>query len=787
MTNAPPGVGGRWVGLIRLLAWMGLVLAALFFLTTGGTYPGIASVDGHVIGQVLAIVVLGGWLAIALVRPHWRPQTPLLLPIAIACAAYLASALVSQRPRLSLEPTLAGLGWALAYLFLARLLAQDWFRERVAVLMTAFVAVVAIGYLVQVVVEWVTWWGLVGRLAIPPLRPSFAGLFLGSPNLIGTALLLLAPLVIAIAWTRYRRHGVAITLALASGLAILLSGSRGAWLGVGVAAILAIVRAVSRPGARLSPAALPAAARARPILLVPVVVAGAVGLVLAPSLLQRFAQGGGTLRLDLWRSALAIFADHPILGAGPGTWVQLKVEANPAGVANLILPHAHDMYVQAAAELGIVGLVAGAILVLAVLRRLWVGRRSTESEASGGRSTLSLESGAVLVSLAAFAAQSVVDNLSNLPFVILIVISLVAWVDGGMARDARGAAPREARLTSRRLDRLQRAPLVPVLGLLALALVSPTLLRVDQAAAQALAGNGAALRGQWPVALDSYEAARAMDPSFTLYEVQTAGALARVGRTAEARELLAKAIEFDPVAINVIGLAALEAQLGDREAALAHVRQAISLGPGEPMIALNAGLIAERIGDADLALEAFAYAIAIDPPLIQSGIWLSPPRIATKQEISDRARALTDDFEAALILAYAGQPTDAQLELERLPPSSRREVYIAATEWLAHDPASALARIDRMLQQDPGDWFAAAWAARIGRFSQSANAQNRYSKWALIVQADAAPQVIGQLSAVPAGFDTPSANLPGNYPWAVYRRPVSPHLMMPQLVSIGVE
>src|SRR5438045_3663021 len=106
--------------LARLGAWLLLALSAVFLLSTGGTYPGIASLDAHVIGQVVAIAVLGVWLMASLFQPDWRPRTPLLIPIALASAAYLASALASQRPRLSLEPTVAGLGWALAFLFLSR-------------------------------------------------------------------------------------------------------------------------------------------------------------------------------------------------------------------------------------------------------------------------------------------------------------------------------------------------------------------------------------------------------------------------------------------------------------------------------------------------------------------------------------------------------------------------------------------------------------------------------------------------------------------------------------------
>ena len=77
-------------------------------------------------------------------------------------------------------------------------------------------------------------------------------------------------------------------------------------------------------------------------------------MTILPVLAVRFTQGGELLRLDLWRSALGIFSQHPLFGGGPGTWAQLKLEATPAGATNLVLPHAHDIYVQTLAEVGIV-------------------------------------------------------------------------------------------------------------------------------------------------------------------------------------------------------------------------------------------------------------------------------------------------------------------------------------------------------------------------------------------------------------------------------------------------
>jgi O-antigen ligase len=759
--------------LIQLSAWVVLLLSGLFLLTTGGTYPGIASPEAHIVGQVIAYVVLGGWLLLALRRPEWRPQTPLLLPVLAASGAYLLSFVFSQRPRLSLEPTVAGLGWALAFLFLTCLLARPWFRARVGVLLTAFVAIVAFGYLAQVAIEWVSWWRLIGRFALPPLRPSFAALFLGSPNLIATALILGAPLVVAIAWSKARRRRLAVVLAIAAALATFVSGSRGAFLGVGVGTMVALLLFAGRRGGFGSTVgALVGPVRRRPILVFPVAVVVGLAAVFAPAVLSRFAQGGESLRFDLWRSAASIFVDHPIFGSGPGTWVQLKVAANPPGVPNLILPHAHDMYVQAAAEVGLVGLVALAWLVFAVARRLWSGSRSSDQ-------SISIESGAVLVSLAAFAGQSVVDNFSNLPFVLLLVVLLVAWVDCRLAQ----LEPESVSSPGVRARRWLASPVPAALALAALVVLTPTLVRIDLAAFHSGAGDDAANRGYWTLALAQYDAARLADPGFTLYELQTGSSLARLGRNEEARDILASAVASDGVAVNLVGLAALDHDLGDNVAATRDLDMAVARGIGEPMVALNAGLIAERLGDATMAVDQFANAMAWDPPLGGAKIWNSTTHVS-KADVVAAARQRAGPFDAALIRAYAGDVAGARVELEAMPASSTRQAYLATVLGLGGDFATAMGMFEAGLATNPSDWVTAAMATRTAQRAGNEVAVNRYRRWSIAVQGDAAPGVIAEGSVVPASVDDPWAGLPGNYTWAIYLRPDAPYLVMPQLIRV---
>ena len=753
----------------RLFAWIAILAAALYIVLIGGGYPGLASLHAKVIIQVSAVAILGTWLAVSIIRPSWRVTTPLLVPVLLASGAYVLSAVFSERPRLSLEPTIGGLGFALAFLFLTRFFAAPWFRSRVEMLIVSLTFVVAFAYIVQVVINWALWWIVVGGFALPPLRPSWAGLSFGTPNIVAIFLLLAGPLSVALLGSKPKGARYAWLLGATVVVALLLTGTRSAYVAGVVASVLGIVVLRGRKimgyvtGARpvLKPAHRMAA-------LLGAGAAGAVTLAFAPAILHRFGQGGDSVRVDLWRTALTIFLEHPLTGSGPGTWVQLKVAANPEGLPNRIFSNAHDLYVQAAAEVGLIGLVAAAVLLLAVTRRLVLAHRQ------GG--PLRVQSVAVAMGVVGFAIQAIFDSLTNVPLVCLLLIVALAWIDS-VTPVASSTKPRLTRALAGRVGAA-----VALAGTVA---VIPTLVRVDSAWAESLAGNDSFLARDWPAALSRYERARATDPGFVLYELQAASALARVGRTEEALQVLREAVLEDPVAVNQIGLARLELDHGNVEAALARARLAALTGLGEPTVALNAGIIGEEVGDIPFALEQFGRAVAWNPPLAGTSFWIAADRRVSRDQVVERAQSLSEPAAAALIQAYAGQPAEARTTLLSLPQSHARDLYIAATWWIQGEPDVALAHLEAMLRLNPLDWEAAGWASRVARFSGDAVSANRFALWSYTVQGDAAPSAIFEQSSIPPETNDVTAGLPRSYPAGIYGRPTSPFLLMPTLVLIG--
>lgn len=742
--------------LIRQVVWTGLVLAAVLLFTATGTYGVMGTIHSRIGNQVIAIAILGGWLAVAVFRPAWRPRTPLLPYVALAAGAYALSAVTSQRPRLSLEPMLGGLALALSFVFLTALLRDPWFRRRAGALAVIAALVVTIGYLASVAFEWVLFYRLTGQPGLPPLRPSWGDLNLGSPNVVATVVMLLVPLAAAILAERARRIWPSLLLGILGVVAVFITGSRGAYLGAGLGVVVGAGLLALRSRSRFSARGLVALVRHRPILLAPAGLLVLAGIAAAPLVALRFAQGGDSLRLDLWRSAAAIFVQHPVLGGGPGTWVQLKVETTPPGVPNLILAHAHNLYVQAAAELGVLGLLALGLLAVAVVRRLLLG------VVRGGPDTHAV---AVAAGLAAFLGQSLVDNLVNLPSVCLLVMTIAAWADAGPDAVDRLAAPTGPAAPIRG-ERLRLG--VVLASLAALVAAVPTLIRLDQAAGVQVAGN-AVLYQDPGAALARYDEALALDPDLTLYSIQRATALGRLGRLAEARDQLAAAVRLDSVGINLISLASLELALGDRGNALAHIRLAIDRAPGDLTIVLNAGLFAVRLGERQLALEQLSMAVNLRPAIAGLPLFDDASGIIERADVIARARELAGPLRGALILAYAGDPTTAMGIVTAQPPSPEREIHLAAVTWLAGDAAGAVARFQAMLHANPLDYIAAGWLAGILR-AEGDPRFGTYARLSRLVQGDAWPGIAQKITARIASADEPWFGLPSNYPWAVYVR-----------------
>ncbi len=168
--------------------------------------------------------------------------------------------------------------------------------------------------------------------------------------------------------------------------ALVMSWSRGAWLGFGAALGVMIIAVVARSG-RAAVLGMVLA-----VLLVYLLLAGGMS-VLPQSLIQRFADFAPYLgvadvrgievtdanfavleRMAHWQAALGMWADHPWLGVGTGNYeVAYAQYALPQW--SLPLGHAHNYYLNIGAEAGLIGLLAYLALWGAALMFCWRAAR----------------------------------------------------------------------------------------------------------------------------------------------------------------------------------------------------------------------------------------------------------------------------------------------------------------------------------------------------------------------------------------------------------------------------
>jgi O-antigen ligase len=218
-------------------------------------------------------------------------------------------------------------------------------------------------------------WLMLGRTQAPQFINRSSGPF-GIPNSMAAYLLLVLPATVALV---FRRGASAVQrilagyLALVFALGLVLTVSRGAWLGLGLAMAVWPLFAMTRPWPwRLAAAVLTIGA---------VLAVGAALRVTLPTVRERLdalvRDAGEHSRPIIWRGAWEIFRDHPVFGGGAGGYNVLFEKYRPENFQDA--PQwAHNDYLNTLCDYGVTGLAgffgAGGIIA-------WYCRRRKEPPA----------------------------------------------------------------------------------------------------------------------------------------------------------------------------------------------------------------------------------------------------------------------------------------------------------------------------------------------------------------------------------------------------------------------
>lgn len=217
---------------------------------------------------------------------------------------------------------------------------------------------------------------------------------LENPNVLGEYILLVLPVTIALMWKKKNFFAKLVygAIALVMGLALVLTFSRGCWIGIMVAAAMFITFAAGKLWGFA-------------LLVLPV-----IPMILPENILNRFASIGDmkdsstSYRVYIWMGTLLMLKDFWLSGVGPGTEAFTQVYPFYSYSA-IVAPHSHNLFLQVMVESGILGISAFLILILTFIRKLAAAH---QIQGKGGEiSVVIVGIGAAVIG---FLVQGLFDN-----------------------------------------------------------------------------------------------------------------------------------------------------------------------------------------------------------------------------------------------------------------------------------------------------------------------------------------------------------------------------------------
>jgi O-antigen ligase/tetratricopeptide (TPR) repeat protein len=765
----------------RMLAWVGVALGIVYLIFAGGGWWGIYSPLLRLTTMGAATLALVAWALVARRDPTWQPKSQLLPALLAALGSLAVAAAFSRVPRVSFEYLGYAVVLATLYLLLVRMFAHDFFRSRLTSLAVMLFVASVVGYTAQVLVGWAHWWSLIGRFDIPPLRPDYGGLTYNNPSAALTMVTLLGAISVgAYGGSNRRGLGVVATVLLAVGGIAVASGSRSGWLAIGTTAFLGAVIWLVSPANRVLLQQrgrwLLATRTGRVISFAATAFAVAAFVAIAPAILRRVFEGGEDLRVSLYTAALRIFASSPIVGTGPGTWVILRPAFTDVGEIDFYIPHAHDLYLQGLAELGLVGVMAG-LVVMAYLVRL------IRSGISGGDQRKRWWAWACGLSLLYFGLHQLLDSYANMPAFLLAAAFPVAFLDAATQQPPGPARSSESTRATSPTTGLRRRLTVFGAGVVLVStvgLIAQELPALQEAKAVQLANEG-----NWSSATKPARNAAEADPAIASYLLVAGLAAHRAGDHALAESYFERVVRAADLPEAWLNLAAEQVQLGKSKDALVSVKASLRLGYQRPAVAMAAGALALELGDSSLARLAFASAIATVPSLAGDPWWTKDPsREALLPSVIEAAIRRPTQFPAAtweIPLMY-GDFARAQ----QLLPDGDAVAHLAFDAWSGVKVSQE--DLFELCADDPFNASALMWCARIAdRIGDgAAGARYRETSGVLAVSLAKHGAELRVTESEPSVGQQPGsiADLWATY---TYRRPGPWDILVPSLLHLHLE
>lgn len=177
------------------------------------------------------------------------------------------------------------------------------------------------------------------------------------PVVLGALLIEALPLLIVIALEDREqspvRRGGLLAIAALSTVVLVMTGTRGAWIGLLAALVLYVILTINRN-------------RKTALTLVLVLLVTCAAFAAVPVLKERFDSSfdmqylSNSERLVMWKSAWHMFLDHPVAGVGLGLWPEMdrRQYMPPEAQEPASHMHAHSNYFNFLGETGLTGFLA---------------------------------------------------------------------------------------------------------------------------------------------------------------------------------------------------------------------------------------------------------------------------------------------------------------------------------------------------------------------------------------------------------------------------------------------
>lgn len=217
---------------------------------------------------------------------------------------------------------------------------------------------------------------------------------LENPNVLGEYILLVLPVTIALMWKKRGFFAKLVygAMAVVMGVTLILTFSRGCWIGIMAAAAVFITFAAGKLWGFA-------------LLVIPV-----IPMVLPESIIKRFTSIGDmkdsstSYRVYIWMGTLLMLKDFWLSGIGPGTEAFNQVYPFYS-YSSIVAPHSHNLFLQIMVEAGILGILVFAVLLLTFFRKL-----ASAHQHSGKGNELSVVIVGIGAAVVGFLVQGLFDN-----------------------------------------------------------------------------------------------------------------------------------------------------------------------------------------------------------------------------------------------------------------------------------------------------------------------------------------------------------------------------------------